>query len=301
MKKVKTILALFVLASNIANSATGIKISPDPQVAAKCPIIAQQYSVIPIGSTLPAGCTFTWTVTGGVVSNGQNLGKSVYVIWNDYTGKGTLTVTTSNCSSGSENGNSASAQYTRLSVAGMPWPSPSAYPTSYNVPLCNPPAYVQLMVDQLYVKNTGGIAEPPQIAVDAYGWSIPAGWMEYATNKQGPTTIYTQTRSIKLVPTGTTGGVVSVSGTVAATCGGTLPSPNKTITLVRTPSVNLSGAPGFSSVRCGITNPLTFTVTSLPCATSYSWTKPSGWTGTSTSNSITVTPNGQNGGNISVA
>lgn len=39
MKKLKTILALLVLASNIANSATGIKISPDPQVAAKCPII----------------------------------------------------------------------------------------------------------------------------------------------------------------------------------------------------------------------------------------------------------------------
>jgi hypothetical protein len=66
---------------------------------------------------------------------------------------------------------------------------------------------------------------------------------------------------------------------------------------VHPPPGNISG---LSSILCGDTNPRTYSVTAVPGWQSYSWTLPSGWTGSSTTNSITVTPNGTNGGSISV-
>jgi hypothetical protein len=53
-------------------------------------------------------------------------------------------------------------------------------------------------------------------------------------------------------------------------------------------------------VICGDTDPITFTASSVPGATEYIWTKPSGWSGNSTTNSITLTPDGSSDGDITV-
>src|SRR5690606_19825729 len=58
-----------------------------------------------------------------------------------------------------------------------------------------------------------------------------------------------------------------------------------------------SAITGNTSICHGIGS--TYSVTNDPNATSYTWTFPSGWSGSSNINSVTATPN-TNGGNISV-
>jgi hypothetical protein len=53
-------------------------------------------------------------------------------------------------------------------------------------------------------------------------------------------------------------------------------------------------------VVCGETDPIAFQIPTVAGATSYTWTKPPNWSGTSTSNSITLTPNGTHAGTITV-
>ena len=54
-----------------------------------------------------------------------------------------------------------------------------------------------------------------------------------------------------------------------------------------------------NSLVCNSSSSLTYSTASVAGA-NYTWTLPVGWTGTSTSNSITVNPNGNSGGNITV-
>ena len=58
---------------------------------------------------------------------------------------------------------------------------------------------------------------------------------------------------------------------------------------------NISG----NNLICTSSSSLTYSTASVDGA-GYTWTKPVGWTGTSTSNTITVNPNGNSGGNITV-
>lgn len=65
------------------------------------------------------------------------------------------------------------------------------------------------------------------------------------------------------------------------------------------PALSFSQAPP-NFIVCGDTNPVTVSVAPVAGATSYTWTKPSGWSGSSTSNSITLVPNGTTAGTVSV-
>jgi len=65
------------------------------------------------------------------------------------------------------------------------------------------------------------------------------------------------------------------------------------------PTLSFSQAPP-DNVQCSNPSPFTVTVASVAGAQSYTWTIPSGWSGTSTTNSITLTPNGLNAGTVSV-
>lgn len=115
----------------------------------------------------------------------------------------------------------------------------------------------------------------------SYNWSLPSGWTGSST-----------TNSIT-VTTGTTSGNISV--TAANTCGaGT----------ARTLAVTVSSAPAQPGTITGNatvcpTTAQTYSVTAVSGATSYTWTLPSGWTGSSTTNSINATA-GTAGGTISV-
>jgi hypothetical protein len=63
---------------------------------------------------------------------------------------------------------------------------------------------------------------------------------------------------------------------------------------------NPAAITGSSSVNCTDVSTKTYSISAVPGATSYTWALPSGWTGTSTTTSITVTPSGTTGGNITV-
>jgi hypothetical protein len=115
----------------------------------------------------------------------------------------------------------------------------------------------------------------------SYTWTLPGGWTGTSTTNSITTTA------------GATGGNITVNAT--NTCG-TSGTSSQSITVNPTPLT-----PGFiagtSPICSGSSN--TYSVTAVPGATSYTWTLPGGWTGTSTTNSITTTASAT-GGNISV-
>ena len=115
----------------------------------------------------------------------------------------------------------------------------------------------------------------------SYTWNLPSGWTGNSTSTSITTTV------------GANNGTVSV--TANNDCGpGT----------IRNLTVSVSTAPGQPGTISGNSTPCegssqTYSIATVNGATSYTWTLPSGWTGSSTSTSITTTV-GANGGNVSV-
>jgi len=115
----------------------------------------------------------------------------------------------------------------------------------------------------------------------SYTWTLPSGWSGTST-----------TTSIT-VTSGTSSGTVSVVANNA--CGSGL---SRALSVSITPIPNTPGPiSGSNSVCTGATQ--TYSITAVSGATSYVWTLPSGWSGSSTGTSITVTT-GNAGGNVSV-
>jgi hypothetical protein len=115
----------------------------------------------------------------------------------------------------------------------------------------------------------------------SYTWTLPSGWTGSSTSTSITSTV------------GSIGGTISVVANNS--CG-----PG----LARTLSVSVSTAPGQPGIISGNTSPCqgtsqTYSISAVSGATSYTWTLPSGWTGSSTSTSITSTV-GSIGGTISV-
>ena len=115
----------------------------------------------------------------------------------------------------------------------------------------------------------------------SYTWTLPNGW-------SGSSSI----NSITATPSSTSG---TVSVTANNSCGSTT---------AQTLAVSVSSAPATpgtisgSPIVCRGIN-TTYSIAAVNGATSYTWTIPSGWAGTSTTNSITVNP-ALVGGNITV-
>jgi hypothetical protein len=120
----------------------------------------------------------------------------------------------------------------------------------------------------------------PVTGATSYTWTLPNGWTGTST-----------TNSINVVA-GTASGSVSV---IASNGCGT--SPVQTLAVSVSTVVQPGTISGGAAVCQG--NTATYTVPAVAGATSYNWTLPVGWTGTSTSNTITVTA-GTNGGTLSV-
>lgn len=115
-----------------------------------------------------------------------------------------------------------------------------------------------------------------------YNWTLPSGW-----------TGSSNTNAINATA-GTTSGNVTVRATNSC---GLSPVVTYSVTALSIPL--MPGAiSGTSSVCQGSTQ--TYSVAPVAGAASYNWTLPAGWTGNSTTNSITVNV-GINGGNITVS
>ena len=122
----------------------------------------------------------------------------------------------------------------------------------------------------------------PLAGASSYTWSLPSGW-----------TGTSATSSIEVTPGATAG---SISVTASYTCG-TSSASSKTVT--PSPLPTSPGTIAGSSAPCkGVVT--TYSISSVTNANSYTWTIPSGWSGTSTSTSLTVTPSAA-AGNVTVA
>ena len=124
---------------------------------------------------------------------------------------------------------------------------------------------------------------PTSTNAASYVWTLPSGWSGTSTGNSITTTV------------GSTAGNITVAAVNAC---GTSTAQTVTISSV----LALPAQPG---VITGSTTPCsgssqTYSVAVVPNATSYTWTLPTGWTGTSTTNSITVTTD-TTGGNITVS
>jgi len=290
--------SIIVLASATISFAVTLQITPAPGSTAVCPGTYISYTVSNAGGGALPNCIYHWSAVGATFQSGVQTGTTVWVAWNDQTGTGTLTVTATGCSPSSDNGSNKSATYTRLSVFGLNFPS-GVCNDHVDIPICSP-GVGTICVNRMYVAGTGGVGQPALKEVDRYIFTIPSGWKSGATN--GPANITTTSNSISIEPLANnpSGGTVSVVGSVSNSCGGTNNSNPTVVNLVRTPTIVITPPVGYNGAACGLRQPVTFTATSLPCATGYTWTIPSGWTGSSTTNTITLTPNGTSGGTLSV-
>lgn len=92
-------------------------------------------------------------------------------------------------------------------------------------------------------------------------------------------------------------GFVQANG---ATCGNnaSLGSNNYNVTTYAAPPAPAISGP--SGVECNNTNAVTYSASTVEGATEYVWTLPSGWSGQTSGQSITVFPNATGGGTISV-
>jgi len=115
----------------------------------------------------------------------------------------------------------------------------------------------------------------------SYTWTLPGGWSGTSTTNSINTTAGANGGPISVTAVNSCG--ASTSSTLAITVSGSLPQPGA-----------ISGPASFCP---GSSN--TYSITAISGATSYTWTLPSGWSGTSTTNSITTTASA-NGGTIQV-
>ncbi len=130
--------------------------------------------------------------------------------------------------------------------------------------------------------STNTYSVTPVAGATSYNWALPFNWTGTST-----------TNSISAVAAGGSGDVML---TVTNACGTSAPQSYHVTVFSGVPSQPISVL-GSTSVCSGTST--TYMVSSVTGATSYNWTLPSGWSGTSTTNSIVVTT-GTVGGTISV-
>jgi hypothetical protein len=123
----------------------------------------------------------------------------------------------------------------------------------------------------------------PNVAGIQYSWSKPSGW-----SGSSYTNSFTTTAN-------TSGGNLVLTGNI--NCSGGNSSTTLVITVVSAVPSTPGTISGSSSICSGTSS--TYSVPAVTGATSYTWTLPNGWTGTSATNSITITA-GTSSGNISV-
>jgi endo-1,4-beta-D-glucanase Y len=117
----------------------------------------------------------------------------------------------------------------------------------------------------------------------SYTWTLPSGWSGSSTSTSITTTAGTAGGTISVVANNTCGaGPARTLAVTVTTC--TIPAQPEAIN-------------GNTSVTAGSSQ--TYSISAVSGATSYTWTLPSGWSGSSTSTSIAATA-GNAGGNISV-
>ena len=115
----------------------------------------------------------------------------------------------------------------------------------------------------------------------SYTWTLPAGWTGTSTTNSINATASTTSGNVSVTANNT---CTSLAQTLAVTINNSIPAQPGAIT-------------GSATICSGTLN--TYSIAAVSGATSYTWTLPGGWTGTSTTTSINATANATSG-NVSV-
>jgi hypothetical protein len=269
------------------------QINPAPGNRTVCPSEAILYSVTADPSTYSGCGRITWTVTKGSF-NGTNSqttketdwGQSVAVYWNDEAEIGTLKATAA-CSTGGSL-TVGPISYTIRSLKNQT-PQNLSIKNGGALPVCSMNT-LHLGVDRLSVPNTGFGTSIPVYEANGYEWKLsePNNWLGVSN-----------TELISISPTSPcAGGTIQVRAYITS-CSGLKYSEWTTPIALRqsVPFVIKANNNTSYNVRCGNSDPVTFTATDIACAGSYTWNFPSGWRAggqvgpiTTTTNSITLTP-----------
>jgi hypothetical protein len=301
--------------------------------ATPCNGSSQTYSVTPVNGatsytwTLPNGWTGSSTTSSITVTTGAS-GGTISVTANNTCGSSTartlaVTIATAPAQPGTISGsatpcNGSSQTYSVTPVNGATsytWTLPGTYSgtstsASINVTIGATGGTISVTANNtcgsstartLAVTTANAPAQPGTISgtaavcpgssqtysvtpvngATAYTWTMPNGWTGTSTTSSITTTV------------GNAGGTISV--TANNTCGAST---------ARTLAATIAAAPSQPGTVSGATNACngaseTYSVTPVNGATFYTWTLPNGWSGTSTSSSISATV-GAAGGNVSV-
>ena len=115
----------------------------------------------------------------------------------------------------------------------------------------------------------------------SYTWTLPAGWTGTSTTNSINATASTTSGNVSVTANNT---CTSLAQTLAVTINNSIPAQPGAIT-------------GSATICSGTLN--TYSIAAVSGATSYTWTLPGGWTGTSTTTSINASASAT-GGNVSV-
>ena len=289
------IFSLLAIVSSLATIYQSQAAAVDPpNTQAVCPAIELGYSYSSAGGGCTQPTSINWTVTGGTIIGGIRNGETstissginITVVWDSDNplNRGTVALEAFN-----QSGYSCATASRTYSLRTLNGQLPGSLTgesviqygdqanRSFSVGSVKYPERGTSDPNPMYVSNTEG-----------YVWEYPAGWTVV-----GSATSY----SIVLKPNNCTGGAVKVRG--KSNCGNYYSEYSNNFNVVR--SVPTPGPiSGFTDLECAATTPINYSISSVGAQFTYEWTKPTGWSGSSTGTSIQVTPNGANGGTISV-
>lgn len=253
-----------------STTTLNLTVNPNPVLTATpmSPAICSGTATSISLSSSIAGSTIAWTVaqtgaTGGTAGSGASIAQTL-------TASGTVPGKVVYIITATANGCGRTVNDT---VTVNPLPATTATPSTQTI--CN--------------GATTTIALSSPVSGATFSWTVTQTNVTGATAGSG--------NNIAQALTATTAGTGTATYTVKAaanTCNGA----NTTVTVNVTPVPVAPGTITGADAPC-IGSTQTYSVAAVTGATSYTWIFPSGWTGTSTTNSITVTV-GSNSGSVSV-
>lgn len=277
-----TVITFPILLLFVSNLIAQVSIqSPIATNDLVCPGVRTEYSIsLPSGSIL---CSVQWQISKGFGSFYLNESdvNPAEVIWDDQKPnkvevEAIVSYRSSSGSCTSATSETVKFTHTLRSVFQETIPNVGS---SVNVPYCSGAVpTITLSAGPMYIKNTGGIGQPPQTEVEIYNWMIPNGWQQKQTGDTGE--VFTEVGILQIEPTNS-GGECSSSAEVevraiaggAYNCQGAAitESLTSTINITRTPNpstLSVSPPAGFTGATCG-SDAVTFTATEISCGLSY--------------------------------
>ena len=245
-----------------AYNSCGSAVTSSPLVVTviQLPVIS---GTISGNNSVCGGTTQTYSISG--VTGANSYSWTLPLGWT-----GTSNTTIINAIAGANGGNITITAY---NSCGSVTSSPLAVTVSTSIPAT--PGTLTGSLNPCW-NSSQSYSIAPVTGATSYNWTLPSGWTGSSTSPSINATVGANSGTISVTASNACG--TSAASTLAVTVSTSIPATPGAITGNMNPCWNSSQTYSFIPVAG---------------ATSYLWSTPTGWTGTSTTNSITVTPNNQ--------